>query len=106
MITNQLIDNISKMIVQKVNPEKIILFGSYANGTFNEDSDLDLIIIKDTNLPKHKRGTEIRKYYFGHATPMDIKVYTPEEYVLEQKNQYSFLSSALKSSKTLYERKT
>jgi len=37
---------------------------------------------------------------------MDLKVYTPEEFENELKNKYSFLNSAMKESKTLYERKS
>jgi predicted nucleotidyltransferase len=92
-------------IVNNIDPEKIILFGSYANGNNNEDSDLDLIIVKKSNLPKHKRGIEIRRLFYGLLIPMDLKIYTPEEYNNELNNKYSFLYTAIKESKILYERK-
>ena len=38
------ISDIVNKIVKNYDPDKIILFGSYANGTENEDSDLDFII--------------------------------------------------------------
>ena len=98
------IDEISTRIIENIDPEKIILFGSYAKGNHNEDSDLDLIIVKQSNLPKHKRGIEIRRLFYGLLIPMDLKVYTPEEFENELKNKYSFLNSAMKDSKTLYER--
>jgi predicted nucleotidyltransferase len=43
-ITPELIQYIVQRIVQEVQPEKIILFGSYARGDFGQDSDLDLFI--------------------------------------------------------------
>ena len=44
-ITEQLIEEIKDRIVSAVQPEKIILFGSYAYGTPTKDSDLDLLVI-------------------------------------------------------------
>ena len=95
MIANELINDISTKIVKNIDPDKIILFGSYANGKSNEDSDLDLIIVKQSELPRHKRGLEIRRLFYGLLVPMDLKVYTPEEYKSELSNKYSFLSSAI-----------
>jgi predicted nucleotidyltransferase len=105
MIAKDVINDISTRIVKSIDPEKIILFGSYAKGNFREDSDLDLIIVKDSKLPRHKRGKEIRRLFYGLLVPMDLKVYTPDEFKSEIKNKYSFLSKAIKESKLLYERK-
>lgn len=99
-----IIEGISKRIVEEIAPEKIILFGSYANGNPTQDSDIDLIIVNKTSLPKHKRGIEIRRLFYRHLIPLDIKVYTPEEFESELGNRYSFLYSAIKNSILLYER--
>jgi uncharacterized protein len=103
MISSEKISDIVNKIVQFYQPKKIILFGSYARENATEDSDVDLIIIKNTELPKQSRGREIRKYLFGSLVPMDIKIYTPDEFSNDIKNPYSFLYSALKDSKILYE---
>ena len=105
MIDKEQIDYISMKIAKSVDPEKIILFGSYAKGDFNDDSDLDFIIVKQSNLPRHKRGLEIRRLFYGLLIPFDLKVYTPDEYNNDLNNKYSFLSSAIKDSKILYDRK-
>ena len=105
MIEGQQINEISMRIANSINPDKIILFGSYANGNFNNDSDLDIIVVKQTELPRHKRALEIRKLFYGLLVPMDFKVYTPEEFDKDQNNKYSFLYSVLKDCKVLYERK-
>ena len=104
MISNAQIDEIVQKIAEKYDPEKILLFGSYSTGNSCEDSDLDLILIKEVNLPKHKRGREVRKLFYGLPIPIDFKIYTSYEFDKELANQYSFLSSALKTSKVLYER--
>ncbi|MCK9208055.1 MAG: nucleotidyltransferase domain-containing protein [Salinivirgaceae bacterium] len=105
MIETRQINEIVNRIASNYNPDKIILFGSYAKGNYNDNSDLDFILIKDTNTPKHKRGIEVRRLFYGLAIPMDFKIYTSIEFNNELSNQYSFLSSAIKGSKILYERK-
>jgi uncharacterized protein len=101
------VDKISE-IVRKIatgyKPDKIILIGSYAVGNPNENSDLDLIIIKDSKLPRPQRTFQVRKLIYGSMVPIDLIVYTPEEIEESIDNQYSFISNALKSGKTLYER--
>jgi len=92
-------------IAEKFDPERIILFGSNITGKSSEESDLDLIIVKKSNLPRQKRGIEVRRLFYGMLLPLDLKIYTPEEFENEQKNEYSFLNLALKSSQTIYERK-
>lgn len=105
MIEITKINDIVARIASKFNPDKIILFGSYASGTPNNDSDIDLLIIQDTDLPRHKRSFDIQKLLIGSMIPMDILVYTNNEFEKEKNEKYSFLNSAIKTSKILYERK-
>ena len=105
MIDKKQINDIVNRIAANYNPDKIILFGSYAHGDYSDNSDLDLILIKDTSLPKHKRGLEVRRLFYRLPVPMDFKIYTTAEFNDELSNQYSFLNSAIKGSKVLYERK-
>jgi len=104
MIDSNKINEIVFRITSKFNPDRIILFGSYANGTQKEDSDIDLLIIQDTDLPPQKRGFDIRMSLIGLMMPFDILIYTKSEFEQEKENQYSFLSSAIQNSKVLYER--
>jgi uncharacterized protein len=104
MIDSNKINEIVKKIVDRFNPIKIILFGSYASGTPNENSDLDLLIVQDTELDIQKRGLDIRLSLVGTMIPMDILIYTKSEFEQEKDRSYSFLNSAIKNSKILYER--
>jgi predicted nucleotidyltransferase len=104
MIGEIRINEIVNRIVLQCNPDKIILFGSYAAGNPNPDSDLDLIVIRDTDLPRQKRSFDIQKSLIGTLIPMDILVYTQKEFDQEQQEKYSFLHSAIKNSKIVYER--
>lgn len=104
MIDSNKINEIATRIAARFNPDKIILFGSYANGTQKEDSDLDLLIIQDSDLPPQKRGFDIRMSLIGAEIPFDILIYTKSEFEQEKNRSFSFLSTAIKNSKVLYER--
>ena len=104
MIDSNKISKIASGIAIKFNPDKIILFGSYTNGTQKEDSDIDLLIIQDTDLPIQKRGYDIRMSLIGSMIPFDIVIYTKLEFDQEKDKSSSFLNSAMKNSKLLYER--
>jgi len=105
MIQPEKIQQIVDIIVKDYQPEKIILFGSHARGDARKDSDLDLIIIKQTEVPWFHRGWEVRKLLLGKLVPMDLKIYTPEEYQEYTSSQYSFIQSVVNESVVLYERK-
>jgi predicted nucleotidyltransferase len=104
MIGSDKIVEIITKIASGYNPEKIILFGSYAAGNPNEHSDLDLFIIKDTEMPRPQRAVQVRKMLYGLMIPLDLIVYTPKEVVESMKNRYSFVNEVLTSGKTIYER--
>jgi uncharacterized protein len=104
MIDKDKINEIAKRIADHYNPDKIILFGSYAYGQPDENSDLDLLVIKDSELPRTERATGIRKMLFGTMVPMDIIVYTNKEIQESLNNKYTFIYQAITNGKTLYER--
>ncbi len=84
-------------------PEKIILFGSYCDGTFTKDSDIDLLIIKNTDKHPIWRRVEARKAS-KVKIPLDILVYTPKEMEkLKEENSF-FIDEILAKGKVLYER--
>ena len=86
------------------NPDKIILFGSHALGNPNDNSDLDLLVIKDTDLQRPQRTVLVRKMLYGAMVPIDLIVYTPKEIEDSKNNKYSFVYKVLNTGKTLYER--
>ncbi len=66
---------IKKQIVQSLmplNPEKIILFGSYAYGVPNEDSDLDICVVRKEYKNRYEDRAKIRKALSGIKMPKDI----------------------------------
>lgn len=96
---------ITETIVQKFQPDKIILFGSLAWGDPGLESDADLLVVKRTPKSTRDVATEIRRALWGSSVPMDILVYTPEQ--LEQRisvDRNLFLEDVVKNGVTLYER--
>jgi predicted nucleotidyltransferase len=100
---HQKIQDIINIIVAGYLPSKIILFGSFAKGTATEGSDLDLLVIKETDEPKYRRSATVRKLFNPQPCAMDILVYTPREY--EQSLNYKSLIPyiATKEGRILYE---
>ena len=105
MIDKKTISNIVFRIATNVNPDKIFLFGSYATGLANEDSDIDLLVIKETSEPKFKRSIEIQRLLIGSKLPVDIVVYTNDEFENEKVKNYSFVNTAIQGAQLMYERK-
>ena len=56
MITRKQIEQVVNAIVTGCHPQKVILFGSYAHGVPTHESDIDLLVIKDDNIPKIQRN--------------------------------------------------
>ena len=104
MIGKDKISEIINKIAFGYNPDKIILFGSYAAGNPNDDSDLDLFVIKDSDLPRPQRTVQVRKMLYGSMIPIDLIVYTPKEIDESKENKFSFVYKVLNTGKTLYER--
>lgn len=97
------LNEITEKIVREYQPEKIILFGSWAWGTPGPDSDIDLFIVKDSTKPKLERIREVDEIVFPRTIPFDILVYTSDE-VNESinKNGNLFIEDIVRNGKTLY----
>ena len=96
------IPEIREKIIREINPEKIILFGSYAWGMPTDDSDVDLFIIQKSNEPRRARQISLRKKLFGSNVPMDILVYTPEELNYRLELEDFFFEKIIKEGKVIY----
>jgi predicted nucleotidyltransferase len=79
--TRAQLDKIVKQVVADYQPEKIILFGSYAYGKPSADSDLDLLIIKKTAERFIDRWTNVRKIVSDpeRSIPFEPLILTPRE---------------------------
>jgi len=92
---------ITDKIVREYQPEKIILFGSYAWGKPTKDSDIDLFIVKETENTR-EMSRKINRSFFPRYIAMDFIVYTPEQVERRSKMGDFFLKNILINGKMLY----
>ena len=91
-------------IVQELKPEKIILFGSYAYGTPNPHSDVDLLVVMKTNASPKDRSWAVSRLLLPRPFPVDILVKTPKEVEKALESGDFFLKEILTRGKVLYDR--
>jgi uncharacterized protein len=84
-------------------PELVILFGSRANGSFAEDSDIDLLIVKNTSKRPLLRRIDVRKI-LATDRAVDVIVYTPSEFANLKNLNSSFIDQVMKEGEILYEK--
>lgn len=77
-VSEHVLQEIVRRIVETVHPEKIILFGSAARGEMGPDSDIDVLVVKRC---AHRRQTAraVRRKLIGIPIPIDIIVATPDD---------------------------
>lgn len=108
-------DKVINRIVQdlmQVEPFKIVLFGSMAEGTFGDESDVDILVILDNNdisTDFHSRMEKkliVRKAILNisREIPIDLLVYTKAEFSIIQKNPNCFFKEIQQMGKILYEK--
>ena len=94
------VEEVVKILLEQFGPiEKIILFGSRARGDQDEYSDLDLIVIKETN----QRFVERLGAVPALPVRSDVFVYTPKEWEAMRENKNPFTQSVLESGKVIYD---
>ena len=91
-------------LVDKFNPQRIILFGSHARGTADEHSDVDLLIVASFKGKRRTVVVEIDRALRGIGFARDIVLLTPEEFERDREIPGSVARPASKEGKILYER--
>jgi predicted nucleotidyltransferase len=102
MITSEKIQEIADNVAREFQPEKIILFGSFAWGTPTEDSDVDLFIVKEGEGKRWEKERAVYKFLAGAKIPIDVLVYTGEEAKQSRKKGNFFLEDIFTKGRTLY----
>lgn len=103
-LTPQFLQEFVRRIVDAVDPARIILFGSYAYGTPHMDSDVDILVIMETDRPRHKRSVAINRVLAGLLIPKDILVYTPAEIDDWKDVPQAFVTQVLKKGVVIYDK--
>ncbi|MDP6041091.1 MAG: nucleotidyltransferase domain-containing protein [Candidatus Latescibacteria bacterium] len=101
-VTEDLLDQMVQTIVDKFHPQKVILFGSHAWGTPRKESDVDLLIIIESNLRPAQRSAEISIASRPRNLAVDFLVKTPAEVADRLKIGDPFLKRPLEQGRVLY----
>src|SRR6476660_1035151 len=91
----------ARAIAEEFHPDKIILFGSHAYGTPNEDSDVDLLVVMPARN-QHDQAVRIR-WRLAAPFPVDLIVRTPYQMGWRLKERESFTTEIVTKGKVLYE---
>lgn len=96
------IQQVVQQIVQKFHPKKVILFGSHAYGKPHTESDVDLLVIMETDVTGAQQAVQILRSIdlnFG----VDLIVYTPQRFAQRLEWGDSFLREIQSRGRVLYE---
>ncbi len=100
---NEQIQQIIQQIINNFQPEKIILFGSYAYGNPSDDSDVDLLVIMDFNDSPQKQMFKILQSIDYHL-PLDLIVRSQNQLSKRINAGDFFLKEILERGRILYDR--
>ena len=108
-VTDALVDRMVQAIVDEVDPEQVILFGSRARGDERENSDVDLIVVEAEPFgPGRSRHRELVRLYHavaGYRVCADLLVFSHEDVDYWRDSLNHVLARALREGKVLYERR-
>lgn len=103
-VTEALIQEVVQRIAEAFRPEKVILFGSYAYGTPRPDSDVDLLVIMESDERPAQRSRCVADVCHPGTIAMDILVRTPAELAQRLSINDSFFKEIMQKGRVLYER--
>ena len=107
-VTDTLIHQMVQAIVDEVDPEQVILFGSRARGEEREESDVDLVVVEaepfGPERSRHKEMVRLYKVLADFPVSADVLVYSHDEVDYWRDSLNHVLARALREGKVLYER--
>jgi len=107
-VTEELLQQTVRTILEEVDPEMIILFGSHARGDARPDSDLDLIVVEseafDKQRSRHQECLHLNDALGRVRVPKDILVFSAAEVEYWRDSLNHVLARALREGRVLYER--
>ncbi len=100
----QALERMLEKLITEYGPEKVILFGSHVYGTPDRDSDIDLLIIKETSERLLDRLVSVRRIMSdsGRKIPLDVLVLTPKEISRRLAIGDQFIADIVEKGEVLY----
>ena len=93
-----------RRLVERFDPDQIVLFGSHARGAAGPDSDVDLLVIMPVSGSRREKQIEMRVALHDIPLPKDIIVVTPDDVARRRDIVGTIIRPALREGKVLYVR--
>jgi len=103
-VSDTVIEEIVQRIVAAAQPYKVILFGSRARGEARLGSDLDILVIQDSDEPRYRRSAPLYAALANLPVEVEVVVYTPAEMEEWAGVRQALVTTALREGRVLYER--
>ncbi|TAJ75535.1 MAG: nucleotidyltransferase domain-containing protein [Gallionellaceae bacterium] len=97
-------EKVKKLVecLKRYKPEQIIVFGSYARGDADEQSDLDVVVIKQTEKRFLDRLIEAARCLDNDLGKVDVFVYTREEFEEMRQRGNPFIEKVVTEGRVIY----
>lgn len=105
MVGKKVINEAVRRLAERFNPERIILFGSYARGTADDKSDIDLLVVCPLRKRRQKLAVEMDRALEGLGLPRDIIIFSSKEFEAEKLIPGTVARYAASEGRLLYEDK-
>ena len=103
MVSDEVLNEVTRRLVDGFHPDKIILFGSQAGGTADERSDLDILVVCQAPGGRRSLTLAMDRALWGLKLARDVVVLTPEELERDRHVPGTIARSALLEGRVLYE---
>ena len=98
------IDRMTRRIVRRFHPEKVILFGSHARGAAGPDSDVDLLVVMKVKGSRRDARLAVRELLHDVTVPLDVVVTTPEDFAWRKDIVGTIEYPATHEGRSIYEK--
>ncbi len=98
------IERVVGRIVALYDPDEVYLFGSHAKGNATAHSDVDLLVVRHSELPRRLRGRDVLAMLSEVSFPVDVLFLTPQEVAAELVEPYSLLSTIMPTARAVFRR--
>jgi predicted nucleotidyltransferase len=106
-ISDDVIEEMARRIVREVDPQRILLFGSWARGAATEQSDVDFLVVErepfGRNRSRRQEAARIWRCLSDFRIPTDILVYSVNEVAQWKDSSYHMIARAMREGRVLYE---